>query len=221
MSAIDVNEQWRELQENYAAMSDEELEAGAHEAYDLTDIAKQALQAEISRRRLKFEMHEQPPGSQEELEQEEPPQGYPPGFDPEDWGLIDFSYADSLERAREIKQCLDNAGIPSYFGPNLVDDLRLLPSPFPESVRVKIRETDQGRAIAALNRCAPQPENQDEEISEYIGRCPKCHSSEIVFQGLDESGEDSSDDSAAGSKYNWSCDACGYQWKDDGIEKET
>ena len=45
MSQIDVNEQWRSLQENYAAMADEELEAIAKEAYDLTDIARQVLQS--------------------------------------------------------------------------------------------------------------------------------------------------------------------------------
>lgn len=217
MSQIDLNAQWRELQENYGAMSDEELEAVAQEAYDLTDIAKQALKAEISHRNLKIELQETPV-SEAESEQRTPPEEYPPGFDPEDWGLINFTNLESLERAREIKQCFDDAGIPSYFGPNLVDDLRLLPAPFPGSVQVKIRETDKNRAIAVLNRCAPSTENQSEdEIPDYSGRCPKCKSAEIVFQGLDEPSEESASD----SKYNWSCDACGYQWKDDGIEAET
>ena len=214
---MDVTQQWRELQENYLAMADEELAAVAQEAYDLTDVARQALQAEVSRRHLPVILQLQAPTEEDEKEQS-PPKGYPPGFDPADWGLIHFTYADSLERAREIKKCFDDAGVPSYYGPNLVDDLRLLPSPFPRSVEVQVRETDQPRAIAVLSRCAPPTADEaEEEIPDYSGHCPQCHSTEIVLQGLDASGEES----AAAPKYSWSCDACGYQWKDDGIESES
>lgn len=215
MSQIDVNQQWRELQESYSAMSDEELQTVADDSYDLTDMAKQALQGEISRRHLKIELRQRAPASDEE--EQKPPEGYPPGFNPEDWDLTSFSYVDDQERARKIKECFDAAGIPSYFGPDLVDDLRLLPASFKGAVQVKVREVDLDRARAVMRDCAPEPEEADEEIADYSGHCPKCHSTEIVFQGLDEPAEGS----VTPPKFNWSCDACGHQWKDDGIEPET
>ena len=44
---------------------------------------------------------------------------------------------------------------------------------------------------------------------ERICTCPKCHSEEIVFQELD----------AKTATFNWSCDACGHVWNDDGVER--
>src|SRR5215469_13100891 len=214
MTEIDLNQQWRELQESYSAMSDEELQTIADDSYDLTDVAKQALQAEISRRHLKIELQQRAPEAEEE---EKPPEGYPPGFNPEDWGLTNFSYVNDPERARKIKECFDEAGIPSYLGPDLVDDVRLLPSSFQGSLQVKVREVDLNRARAVMKNCSPEPEDDDVEIPDYSGHCPKCHSTEIVLQGLDEPVEGS----ATAPKFTWSCDACGHQWKDDGIESET
>lgn len=222
MSPMDVNEQWRRLQENYAAMADEELEAIAKQAYDLTDIARQALQAEISRRNLTIELLQTPANEQEAPVEDELPahdenesrKGYPAGFDPEDWGLVSFSHVDDIEQARKLKACFDDAGIPSYFGPGVVDDLRLLPSSLKGSLEVKVREVDMGRARVVMNDCAAAPANQNEdETVEYSAHCPKCHSTEIVFQEVDAS--------EAGEKFSWSCDACGYQWEDDGIESQS
>jgi hypothetical protein len=219
MSPIDVNEQWRRLQDNYAALADEELEAIGREAYDLTDIARQALRAEISRRQLTVELLQSPPSEQELLaeaelaaqEREKSPRGYPPGFDPEDWGLVSFSRADDIEEARKLKACFDEAGIPSYFGPDVVDDLRLLPSALKWPVEVKVREVDSGRARVVMAQCVPAPAGEEEAI-DYSVHCPKCHSAEIVLQEFDESRK--------GPRFNWSCDACGHQWKNDGIESQ-
>jgi DNA-directed RNA polymerase subunit M/transcription elongation factor TFIIS len=222
MNQVDIQEQWRRLQENYASLADEELEAIAREAYDLTDIARQALQAEISRRQLTIALR-QSPATDEDLTAEEglPTQeegesrrGYPEGFDPEDWGLVSFSRVDDIEQARKLKSCFDKAGIPSYFGPDVVDDLRLLPASLKGSLEVKVRELDLGRARAVQNDCMPAPAGEDEgQAVEYSAYCPKCHSAEIVFQELD--------DSEAAEKFSWSCDACGYHWKDDGIESQS
>src|SRR5215471_18897145 len=145
-------------------MDDEELEAIANKAYELTDMARQVLRAEITRRHLEVEYVEQPPVSDEEspFEEELPSgeeeegeedqkawRGYPEGFDPEDWELVPYAYVDDIEEARKLKECFEAAGIPSYFGPDVVDDLRLLPSPLKGSLQVKIREVDLGRAREA------------------------------------------------------------------------
>jgi hypothetical protein len=60
METIDRAEEWRRLKELYLEKSDEELELVAADAYELTDVAQQALQAEIARRGLKIEMKKAP-----------------------------------------------------------------------------------------------------------------------------------------------------------------
>jgi hypothetical protein len=45
-------DQSRRLQERYASLTDDELEAVTNDAFDLTDGAQQALQEEIARRGL-------------------------------------------------------------------------------------------------------------------------------------------------------------------------
>ncbi len=90
-----------------------------------------------------------------------------------------------------------------------VDDFR---GSFERGVDIKVREVDSGRAHAALRNILPS--EPVEENVEYVARCPKCHSDEIVFLSLDESSAASSD-----MQFNWSCDACGYKWKDDGVEQ--
>jgi DNA-directed RNA polymerase subunit M/transcription elongation factor TFIIS len=55
-------------------------------------------------------------------------------------------------------------------------------------------------------------------VTDYVPRCPKCHSTEIVLQNLDST---PGSNRAFDSTFNWSCDACGHRWKDDGIEQES
>lgn len=224
MSQIDVNERWRVLQANYGSMADEELEAVAREAYDLTDLAQQALRAEISRRSLNIELLLHPPATEVEpsfrrgASGEEQRSGYPAGFDPEDWGLISFSHVGDIEQARRLKECFDEAGVPAYFGPDVVDDLRLLPTPFPGTLEVKVREIDLARARAAMSSCAGDSDDvRDEAASDYGAHCPKCHSTEIVFRKLEKSKVQPGE----APKFSWKCDACGYRWKDDGIESQS
>ena len=217
MSPIDVNEQWRALQENYASMADEELEAIAQDASDLTDLARQVLQAEISRRKLQIQLQLNSAGEGEtSTHEEELPSGYPEGFNPEDWGLVSFSHVDNIEEAQQLKARFDDAGVPAYFGPDVVDDLRLIPPEFTGSLEVKVREVDHARALAVMSRYAPEPaEAQADEPCAYS--CPQCHSEEIIFRKLEKSKLQSGEE----PKFSWKCEACGYRWKDDGIEAQA
>ena len=215
MSQIDTNQQWRELQENYASMADEELESVAAEAHDLTEMAQKALQAELARRNLPIEVRVSAPGEDESSMQEDDgaAEGYPEGFNPEDWGLISFSHVDNVEEARKLKASFDDAGIPSYYGPDVVDDLRLVPADFKGSLEVKVREVDQARALAVLRAFAPASDVEEED-EPCAYSCPQCHSTDIVFRKL----EKSKVEPGASPKFSWKCDACGYKWRDDGIE---
>ncbi len=54
----DPAREWQRLQEVYSQMSDDELQLVAIEAYALTDVAKQALAAEIKTRNLNVVLQE-------------------------------------------------------------------------------------------------------------------------------------------------------------------
>jgi DNA-directed RNA polymerase subunit M/transcription elongation factor TFIIS len=203
---IDRVEEWRRLKEHYAAMSDDELQAVAGDGWELTEVAQQALQAELSSRRLDVKIAAAPPPSPA------PEPSEAGGFDPTDSDLAMAQQVWDLAEARRVKGILDAGGIPSYFGPNNVENPDELWLDSGGEIDVKVRQADQQRALQALRTAASESE------PEYLARCPKCHSSEIVFQGLD--GEPA-EDATANSKFNWSCDACGYTWKDDGVEQEA
>jgi hypothetical protein len=240
MNEMDVNQEWRRLQEMYAAMAEEELQAVADDGYQLTDIAKQALRAEISRRHLDIALKETPPPSDVA--------GEPCGdLDPADLDLVTAFYVWDLAEARRVKERLDAAYIPSYLGPDNIENVDLLPPITELGLPLKVRRDDAANARAAT-RDVVSSHDDDEEIPEYVGRCPKCHSEEIVFEGRgdlpahaeaedsdsaeDDSDFDSTEDEQTAdaelpaneadphAKFNWRCEACGHTWQDDGIESD-
>jgi hypothetical protein len=238
MSEMDVNQEWRRLQKLYAGMANEELQAVADDGYQLTDIARQALRAEISQRRLDIVLKETPPPSDVADE----PHG---DFDPADLDLVTVFHVGDLAEARRVKERLDANYIPSYLGPDNIDNVDLLPPITETGVAVKVRESDGERAMFAARDVLSQPDT--EEAPEYVGRCPKCHSEEIVFEGRgdlppqteaedsdsadnepDFDSEEEAETAEAGlpseadpnAKFNWKCEACGHTWQDDGIEPD-
>jgi len=58
------------------------------------------------------------------------------------------------------------------------------------------------------------PEPAHEEVREIPVHCPKCDSTEVVLEDVVSEGETSP------PKYEWTCDACGHRWEDDGMLKE-
>jgi len=207
MEMVDRAEEWRRLQTSYLSKTDEELQALAGESYELTELAKQALNSEIARRGLPFQLKEIP---------------VPPGFNPEpsesdpsELELVVVQTLLDLVEARRVKNILDDAGIPSFLGPDNLDRVEAFPSSssFENGIDLKVRYVDYPHALSALSRSLPRDPQDD---TEYVPVCPKCNSREIVFQSLD--GEE---DSSSAAKFNWRCDACGHPWKDDGIEKEA
>jgi DNA-directed RNA polymerase subunit M/transcription elongation factor TFIIS len=207
MARLDGVEESRRLQELYARLTDDELQAVADDGYELTDVAKQTLQAEILGRGLHIQLRDSPstPGFNEEKSD----------FDPSDLDLVVARRVWDLSEARQAKSILDDARIPSFLGPNNLDGAEESKLNFENGVDLKVREVDSQLALQALSQALP-PEAQDDV--DYVPVCPKCHSSEIVFQNLDTTQNSSS---AFDAKFNWSCDACGYQWKDDGIEAQA
>jgi hypothetical protein len=62
-----IIEESARLQEQYASLKDDEVEAVANDAFDLTDVAQQTLRAEIANRGLKIQLRTAPPSESEEV----------------------------------------------------------------------------------------------------------------------------------------------------------
>lgn len=215
MSDIDIGKQWRVLEETYSQMDEEELRDLAGKAYDLTDIAKQALQAQISSRGLQIELREQP------ADAPDPQEAEPTGdFDPAELSLVSVAQVWDAERARRLMGALHEAGFAVYLGPENLENVGDFHSSFDNGVEVRVRDVDQQRALYALSLLPSEKEDgAAEEEQEYVARCPKCHSDEIVFEELVAAA--SATGSPASNKFRWRCDACGNEWEDDGVEEPS
>ena len=199
-----------QLQKTYAGMTDDELEAVASDAYDLTGDAQQALQQEISRRGLKTALQVTPPR----------PELKNPELD-----LVVVDCVNNPEEAGKIQALLHAAGIQPYFGPDYIEDIGSFHGSFDHGVDVRVSSSADANAFALIQDARtndPQLARNDSEEEEEEGsasftdgqyvHCPSCHSEQIVFEGLQGESESL-------AKYNWHCDSCGYQWQDDGLEE--
>jgi DNA-directed RNA polymerase subunit M/transcription elongation factor TFIIS len=200
-------EESRRLQELYAHLTDEEVQSVADDAYQLTDVAKQVLQVEIRGRGLRIQLKDRStPPRVDQGERD---------FDPSDLDLVVAHRVWDLSEARQVKGILDDAGIPSYLGPDNIENVEAFKSSFENGVDLKVTYIDNQRALRAISQSLPPgPEGE----KEYVALCPKCHSDEIVFEDRDtplNAGP------AFDEGFNWSCEGCGYRWKDDGIEHEA
>ncbi|MBZ5509123.1 MAG: hypothetical protein LAO78_26995 [Acidobacteriia bacterium] len=178
-----VDQQLRQLKEDYTRMTEGELAAIAERAYDLTEIAREALQAVITEKVIAVRLTLEPPGA----------------VPPED--LVIFSWPKSYEEIGHTTKTLAAAGIPSF-------------------ICLEVRADDEKRAHAALERAidAEIEEDDPEEKKEFAILCPKCRSPKVVLEGRDT---DDLAKSPPRDKLQWSCDACGHQWVDDGILQEV
>lgn len=212
MNEIDIQREWRKFAEAYAGMGDEELDSLAGQAYELTDLAKEALQAEIKTRGMKVVWAETPPT------QPEPDENGPRGdLDPGELNLLPVTRVWDATSARDTMKTLYEAGILAYLGPENVEEVNQFHGDFESGVDVRVREVDGQRARAALAKAARETRDDVATQEQYIARCPKCHSEEIVFEELVPAA--GTTESAQGEKFRWRCDTCGHEWEDDGVEE--
>jgi len=215
MEGLDPAAEWLRLSERYRQMSDNELLALARHNSDLTDVAQQALAQEISQRRLKLQP-EDPPAS--------PPAEPPPDSSSsyaEDRELVEICVVWSLSDALQVQTLLDRAGIPFFMGPEKATGVDAVSSNFVNGVSVKIMQIGLPWTGQILKNYTPANEpgpKQEEELSELPVRCPKCHSTEVVFERLITEPTTATDNFPP--KFEWTCDSCGHHWEDEGIVEE-
>jgi hypothetical protein len=160
-----ADQQFRQQKENYEHMTVGELCALAGEAYNLTDIGREALQAVIAERGIAVRLTLEPP---------------PPAERPkDDEGLTILAlhgWPANTEQARMTMGALSSAGIPSFLGPDNVMHLEEFQGRFDGTVNLKIRDVDQKRAFHALRSLSGDntEEDPDQEM-DYAFLSPKRH----------------------------------------------
>jgi len=239
---------YRKLQDLYTEMSDSRIESMAENIEDLTEIAQQVLRAEISKRGLDAQPQDAAPieiarrSLQSELSDPVTPFHTPrheadlfdskenpadpnergkviPQLDPHAYDPVAIWVVPDSEKARQIMGILDTAGIKCFLGPENVENVDEFKGDYEGGVEIKVMKFQARFAQDGLRRVVPpEPDEKSSVEEEFSISCPKCNSPDVVFQGLvEEEGKNS----AAVAKNSWACDACGHQWKDDGIEDEV
>ncbi len=188
------SDQYRKLEELYSDMSDARLQEMAEQADDLTEIAQQVLRAEISKRGLDKPAPkacaEVPLGDKSEV--------------------VSIMKLNDLAKAQSIVDAIEAAGIAACAVPEKVE---FVDGASEEHLDVRVVRTDIGRALEFIRATFPD-EEAPEEVDNRVEVCPHCQSAEIVLESLDSEPGD-----AGPPKYNWTCEACGHQWKDEGLEQ--
>jgi hypothetical protein len=217
MDALDPATEWRRLSELYGRLSDGELLGLARQKSELTDVAQEALNSEISQRKLKVQPEAPAPSPVPETPPDSP---YA-----DDRRLVEIATVWSLADALQLQRLLDVAGIPFFMGPEKATGVDSVTSNFANGVSVQVMNIGVPWARQALQNYTPENEPEEEEDNEQQGepdehpvRCPKCHSTEVILDDLVSEPSDVPTDSAP--QFEWTCDSCGHRWKDDGIVRE-
>jgi len=211
MATLDPATEWRRLSELYGQMDEGELLALARQKSELTDVAQEALATEIRQRRLKVQP--EPPPTRPPIPEAQPDSPY---YD--DRKLVVIATVWSLADALQLQHLLDGAGIPFVMGPEKAKGVDAVISNFADGVSVGIMNVGLPWARQALQNYEPANEpgpKQPAEPDEIPVRCPKCHSTEVIFDDL--IGEPPTSEENSSQRFEWTCDSCGYHWKDDGI----
>jgi len=227
MVTIDPEHERRRLAEFYADQLDGELEKVAGQAYELTEIAREALKAELSKRGLTPEFVEQRPVI---LKKEALPKaGDPPppkigNEEPRSGGgelelrdMVTIRKFRDLPEALFAKGSLESAGIECA----LVDDnmvrLDWFISNLLGGVKLMVNSEDAKEADEILNQ--PIPEQFDAAGSgEYQQpHCPQCQSLDVAFQELNKPVAYVSAFIGVPlpvSRHAWRCHSCHAEWED-------
>jgi hypothetical protein len=211
-SFVNDERERRRLEENYAGMTDGELQRLARSAESLTELAWDALEHELDRRHLDFD--------ELDFAEDEYPDGPlpPPRQQMEMRELVTIRQFRDLPEALLAKGSLESAGIECFLADDNLVRLDWFISNFIGGIKLKVRDADAENAQNLL----------DEPILEglYVHgiglyeqpRCPKCQSLDVNFQELDRPIAYMSAFLRVPMPVQrpaWRCHTCGAEWEDD------
>jgi hypothetical protein len=232
MTMIDPEQERQRLTAFYTGQLDGELEKVAGEAYELSDLAREILKAELQKRGLSVELAELAPVPVKKA----PEPGDPPEEDaleadgtqqelPEAKGDGDIDGMVTIRTFRDLpeallaKGSLDSAGMKCA----LVDDNIVRMDWFWSNAMggVKVLVNREDVTVAEEILAQPIPEHFDVSgVGEYEQpRCPKCGSLDINFRELQSSAYLSMalNVPIPFHRRAWRCHTCEVEWEDDGV----
>jgi len=190
----------------YGSLTDGELQKIAADTLSLTEVAQQALAAEIKRRGPATREPE-PEAIREEVDFRR---------------LVTIRKFRDLPEALLAKGSLESAGIESFLGDENMVRMDWFISNLLGGIKLKVKPEDAEAANEILSQ--PIPEGFEVEgVGEYEQpRCPKCQSLDIAFEELNKP-------IAYGSAWvglplpvhrkAWRCHSCRHGWQDEDSEK--
>jgi len=201
------------LTQHYRQMSDDELIELAQDSSELTELAQGALKQEIFARKLKVPPAEEPSKPQPDSQVDELEDEYA-----EDRSLVELCTVWSRNDALKVEELLNAVDIPFFMGPERATTVDKVTSRFSDGVPVEVMQIGFPWAIAAIKNyvpadAPPEPKDDTEDVDIH---CPKCHSTDVVFEHLSDDPENGG--RVTSQKFDWTCASCGYSWEDDGVE---
>lgn len=225
MAMIDPEAERKRLADFYAHQLDGELEQVAGQAYELTELARKALTAELLRRGLSAALVErapEPPTSPAVAG--DPPPERPPIESPQD-GEFEFQKMVTIRQFRDLpealfaKGSLESAGIECALLDDNMVRLDWFISNLLGGVKLQVKLEDAAAAEEILSQ--PIPENFDVPgIGQYDQpHCPKCNSLDVTFQETAPAAYVSAylNVPIPFHRRAWRCHACNEEWEDDAV----
>ncbi len=224
MAKIDPEQERQRLIAFYSGQMDGELEKVASQAYELTDLAREALKAELARRGLGVELIENAsviPRQAQAAPGDPLPQGPPiesPAFDGEFElrNLVTIRKFRDLPEALLAKGSLESAGIDAVLTDENVVRLDWFWSNLMGGIKLNVDRENADVANSILDQ--PIPENFDVTgVGDYKQpRCPSCQSFDVTFQELDPTSYFSLVVMPFPfHRRAWRCHSCRVEWEDD------
>jgi hypothetical protein len=227
MAIIDPEQERQRLAEFYSHQMDGELEKVAEQAYELTDLAREALRAEMSRRGLTAALIEILPVAPVPAALPDPPEDQPPArleASPAE-GELELRSMLTIRQFRDLpeallaKGSLESAGIEAVLADDNIVRVDWFWSNLMGGIKLKVSPEE----VEASNEILDQPIPEGFEVAgvgEYRQpHCPKCQSLDVTFQELAPAAYLSAYLNVPFPFHRraWRCRACETEWEDDGV----
>jgi hypothetical protein len=164
----ELDEERQRLTQIYSTMTPEELGKVVDDSASLTDVARELLKTELSRRGLPVEIDEAPVG--EDVVEER--------------RLVSVRRFRDLPEALLAKGSLESSGIECFLTDDNTIRMDWFISNLLGGIKLAVNQEDVEAAVAILDE--PVPEILDVEgVGEYQQpRCPECQSMDVNFEQL-------------------------------------
>lgn len=196
---MNSREKHEQLVRHYAGMADGELEELAREGGELTEMAREALRAEIARRGLTMVVREPEPSSSHSESR-----------------LVTVGTFISHSPAMIAQTILESAGIECVIsGEHMIGAGIAFSTTAGDGIRLQVAEENAEAAKALLEAEIPEKFIVS-GVGEFVQpRCPECESLDTFYERREKGVTRAADLVGVPipvHSWGWRCNACGHEW---------